>query len=238
MTMRLLFFISAACIMLGAHVAIAEPMNRFKVAKTSSPRDTLRSFIEAANDSYDLIMESGYVDRNSPAAHALRDRILDCIDVSELPAFARRDRAVDAATALKEILDRVDLPPWDEIPDASEIKAAGGNVELSRWRIPDTRITIERAQEGPQKHEYLFSTGTVERAVEYYRDIRDRPYRTSGPRTSPGIYDWYLSAPGHPVLGAIVERLPNSMRFGRTLGLANWKWPAVLVILVIGITMM
>jgi len=136
MTMRLLFFISAACIMLGAHVAIAEPVNRFKVAKTSSPRDTLRSFIEAANDSYDLIMESGYVDRNSPAAHALRDRILDCIDVSELPAFARRDRAVDAATALKEILDRVDLPPWDEIPDASEIQAAGGNVELSRWRMP------------------------------------------------------------------------------------------------------
>ena len=238
MTMRLLFFFSAACIMLGAHVAIAEPVNRFKVAKTSSPRDTLRSFIEAANDSYDLIRKSGYVDRNSPVGHALRDRILDCIDVSEPPAFARRDRAVDAATALKEILDRVDLPPWDEIPDASEIKAAGGNVELSRWRIPDTRITIERAQEGPQKHEYLFSTGTVERAVEYYRDIRDRPYRTDGPRTSPGIYNWYVSAPGHPVLGVIVERLPDSMRFGRTLGLAHWKWPATLLLLGIAIAAM
>ena len=224
--------------MLGAHVAIAQPIDRFKVADTSSPRDTLRSFIEATSDSYDLIQKSGYVDRNSPDAHVLVSRILDCIDASELPAFARRDRAADAAAALKEILDRVELPPWDEIPDASEIQAAGGYEELSRWRIPNTRITIERAEEGPQKHEYLFSTGTVQRAIEYYRDIRDRPYRTGGPRISPGIYDWYLSAPGHPVLGAIVERLPDSMRFGRSLGLANWKWPAVLLLLVIAIATM
>ena len=222
----------------GAHIAIAEPTNEFKVADTSSPRDTLRSFIDATNDSYDLIKKSGYVERNSPDAHALRARILDCIDASELPAFARRDRATDAAAALKEILDRVELPPWDEIPGASEIQAGGGYEELSRWLIPNTRITIERVQEGSRKHEYQFSPGTIQRATEYYRDIRNRPYRTDGPRTSPGFYDWYVSAPGHPVLGAIVERLPTSMRFGRTLGLANWKWPAVLAMLVIAIATM
>ena len=236
--MRLLSFISAVCFMLGAHVAIAEPMNRFKVADTSSPRDTLNSFIEATNDFYDLIMKSRFVDRHSPDARALIIRILDCIDASELPAFARRDSATDAAIALKEILDRIELPPWNGIPDTSEIQAAGGDEKFSRWRIPNTRIMIERAREGPKKHEYQFSPGTVQRAIEYYRDIRDMPYRTDGPRTSPGIYDWHVSAPGHPVLGAIVDRLPSSMRFGRTLGLANWKWPAVLVILVIAIATM
>ena len=236
--MRLFSLISAVCFVLGAHVAIAEPMNRFEAANTSSPRDTLRSFIAAANDAHDLMRESRYLDRNSPDAHALRARLLDCIDASELPAFARRDRATDAAAALKEILDRVELPPWEEIPDASELQAAGGGEELSHWRIPRTRITIQRVQEGPRKHEYLFSPGTVQRAVEYYRDVRDRPYRTSGPRTSPGIYDWHLSAPGHPVLGPIVERLSPSMRFGRTLGLANWKWPALLLLLVIAIATM
>ena len=235
---RLLSFISAVCLTLGTNIAIAEPMNRFEVADTSSPRDTLRSFIDATNEIYDLIKRTRHIDRNSPDAHAMRVRILDCIDVSELPAFARRDRATDAAAALKEILDRVELPPWDEIPDAVAVQASGGSEELSHWRIPNTRITIARAQEGPRKYEYQFSAGTVERALQYYRDIRDRPYRTSGPRTSPGIYDWYASAPGHPVLGAIVERLPTSMRFGRTLGLANWKWPAVLVMLVIAIATM
>jgi len=224
--------------MLGAHLAMAEPTDRFKVADTSSPRDTLRSFIDASNEAHDEIMRTGYLDRNSRVAHAIRARILDCIDASELPAFARRDRAADAAAALKEILDRVELRPWDEIPGASEVQAGGAYEELSRWRIPNTRITIERVQEGHRKHEYQFSTGTVERAVDYFRDIRDRPYRTDGPRTSPGIYDWYVSAPGHPVLGAFVERLPPSIRFGRTLGLANWKWPAVLVLLVIAIATM
>ena len=238
MTMRLISFIITACFMLGAHVAIAQPMDRFKVADTSSPRDTLRSFIDATNDIYDLAMKSRHVGRNHPDANVLRARILDTIDASELPAFARRDLSLDAAAALKEILDRVELPPWDEIPGASEIQAGRGYEEFSRWRIPNTRITIERAQEGSRKHEYQFSPGTVQRATEYYRDIRDRPYRTDGPRTSPGFYDWYVSAPGHPVLGAIVDRLPDSMRFGRTLGLANWKWPAVLVTLVIAIAAM
>ena len=236
--MRSVSLISAVCFMLGAHAVIAEPMNRFKVADTSSPRDTLRSFIDASNDVYDLIKRSGYANRSSPDANAIRARILDCVDTSELPAFARRDRATDAAAALKEILDRVELPAWDEIPGASEVQAGGLYEELSHWRIPNTRITIERVQEGHRKHEYQFSTGTVERAVEYYRDIRDRPYRTVGPRTSPGFYDWYLSAPGHTALGAIVERLPPSIRINRTLGLANWKWPAVLALIVFSISAM
>ena len=236
--MSLLSLISAACLVLGAHVAAAEQMNRFTVSNTFSPRDTLRSFIDATNDAYDQVSNLGYVDRTNPDAHAIRDRILDCIDASGLPAFARRDRAVDAASALKEIIDRVELPPWDEIPGASEIQAMEGSEGLSLWRIPYTRITIERVQEGPRKHEYQFSTGTLQRAIEYYRDVRNRPYRNDGPRTSPGLYDWHLSAPGHRVLGALVERLPQSMRFGRTLGLANWKWPAVLVILVIAIATM
>jgi len=235
---RTLAFWFGICFILCAQVVNAQPTDRFRVADTSSPRDTLRSFIEAANESHELIQRTRFVDRNSRESHAIRMRILDTIDASELPAFARSDRASDVAAALKEILDRVELPPWDEIPGARQIQAAGGYEKLSRWRIPDTRITIQWVEEGSRKHEYLFSTGTVERAIEYYKDIRDRPYRTDGPRTSPGIYDWYASAPGNSVLGAIVEQLPHTMRFGRTLGLANWKWPCVLLLLVVAIATM
>jgi MscS family membrane protein len=236
--MRIISFSSVVCLMLCAHVAIAQPTDRFIAADTSSPRDTLRSFLEATNAFNDVIRETGHVDRSSPEGHALGVRILDCIDTSELPAFARQHHAAQVAVALKEILDRAELPPWNEIPDAGEIEAAGGYEKLSRWRIPDTRITIQRAEQGPQKHEYLFSTGTVERAIEYYEDIADKPYRTDGPRTSPGLYAWYFSAPGHPVLGAMVGRLPDSLRFGRTLGLANWKWPGVLIVLIAALATM
>jgi MscS family membrane protein len=122
---------------------------------------------------------------------------------------------------LKEILDRHDLPPWDEIPDAATIEAADDPDEFARWRIPGTRVTIARIDEGPRRHEYLISAGTVDRAIDYFRDVEARPYRTTGPATSPGLHRWYFSAPGHPLIGAVVERLPDSIRYGRSLGLAT-----------------
>ena len=71
----------------------------------------------------------------------------------------------------------------------------------------------------------------MDRAVDYFRDVEARPYRTTGPDTSPGLHRWYFSAPGHPLIGAIVERLPDGFRYGRSFGLANWKWPGLVIAL-------
>jgi MscS family membrane protein len=218
--------------------SFAEEYIDIRAADTSSPRDTLRSFIDGCNEYSELVQEDHYFDRNSPDHRHLAERILDCIDTSELPAFAREQRAGEVATCLKEILDREELPPWEKIPDVEAIEAAGGLERLSRWRIPDTRITIARVEDGPRKHEYLFSTGTVDRAVAYYDRIEAKPYRKDGPQTSPGLYKWFVSTPGHPLLGALFERLPEGMQFGRTLGLAKWKWPGILVFLTLAIFLM
>jgi MscS family membrane protein len=40
------------------------------------------------------------------------------------------------------------------------------------------------------------------------------------------------------VLSAIVEKLPENLRLGRTWGLANWKWPGLLVALLVALTLM
>ena len=162
-------------IVLFAEFAAAQQATKFKAADTSSPRDSLRSFLDACNELHDLIQERQCIDRNARPHREVAWRVLDCIDSSQLPAFARDQRTGEVAAPLKEILDRVELPPWDQIPDAAEIQAAGGYEKLSRWRIPDTRITIERVEEGPQRHEYLFSTGTVERAIGYFQEINHRP---------------------------------------------------------------
>ena len=235
---RVCLFIIPVCLSVCADVVIAQPTRQFKAADTSSPRDTLRSFLDACNELCDRIRETGCNDRDRMDFRRVAQRATDCIDASELPVFARDQRTGEVVAALKEILDRVELPPWEQIPDAEAIQAAGGFEKLSRWRVPDTRITIARVEEGPQKHEYLFSTGTVDRSVTYYREILPRPYRTDGPKTSAQFYQWYVSAPGHPLLGAIVERLPERMRFGTTLGLTNWKWPGVIVLFVVAIVLM
>ena len=221
-------------------VAVARDYEKIKAADTSSPRATLKSFIDACNEANRIIHADKYFDRTAPEHAAIGTRIIDCLDVSELPAFTREQRAVEAAICLKEILDREELPRWEEIPDIEAIEAAGGLEKLSNWRIPGTRITISRVEEGSHRHEYLFSPGTVDRAVEYFKQIESKPYREEGdgPEVSEDLYRWYMSAPGHPALAAIVERLPESMRFGRTLGLANWKWPGILVMLLIAITIM
>ena len=116
----------AACLVLGPHEAAAQERGGIKAADTSSPRDTLKSFIDACNEVYQLIQRERFFDRTGPEIADIGERILDCMDVSELAAFAREQRAGEVAACLKEILDRVDLPRWEEIPDTAEIQAAGG----------------------------------------------------------------------------------------------------------------
>jgi MscS family membrane protein len=217
--------------------AAAEALNAMRPADTSSPRATLRSFIDSCNELHRRIREATYFDRSSPKHHPLAVRVLDCLDTSELPEFAREELASEAACCLKEILDRLELPPEEEIPDIGAIQAAGGVEKLSRWQIPGTRITIARVEDGPRRHEYLFSPGTVGRAVEYYRDVKSLPYRTTGEEVSEGLYIWFLSAPGHPAIGAVVDRLPDWTREQR-FGLAIWKWAGLLLALVVALLLM
>ncbi len=226
------------CAVLAPGAAVAQQHIEIKVADTSSPRATLKNFIDACNEIHKLVQAKGYLDRTAPEHAALGGRIIDCIDMSDLPAFAREERAGEVAVCLKEILDRVKLPPWEKIPGSEEIERAGGFEKLSHWRIPGTRITIARVEKGSHRHEYLFSPGTGQRAVDYFKRIESKPYRTDGPKVSEGLYYWYMSAPGHPALVPIVSRLPVWMQRGRAWGLANWKWPGLLVSLLLAITLM
>ena len=51
-------------------------------ADTSSPRATLRSFLQSTNELYDLIQESRIFDLDEPEHRALGMRIVDCLDTS------------------------------------------------------------------------------------------------------------------------------------------------------------
>jgi len=232
------FFLAVLTAVLQPALSFAQERGEIKAADTSSPRDTLKSFIDACNELFEIIQSEKFFNRANSEHAGLSQRIADCIDMSELPGFAREERAGEVAACIKEILDRVELPAWDQIPDTKEIESAGGLEKLSIWRIPGTRITIARVEQGPEKHEYLFSPGTVDRAVKYFKSIESKPYRTEGPARSEGLFRWYMSAPGHPALAAIVQRLPERMQHHRTLGLATWKWPGLIVSLLIAIAVM
>ena len=192
---------------LVGHVTAAEEDGHSVTrADTSSPRATLKSFIDSCNEFHQLTTADRHFDRRSPYHRPSVRRVLDCLDTSELPDYARDEIAAEAAACLKEVLDRVPLS-IEEAPDAEAIKAAGGPENLIRWDIPGTRLTIARVEEGPQKHEYLFTPGTVGRAVQYYEEIEHLDYRKKGPEVSRGFYRWYSTAPGHPMLARMVANV-------------------------------
>jgi len=206
-------------------------------ADTSSPRATLQSFMQACDEMSQLILQERFLDLNIPTHRASALRILDCLDTSELPEYSKMERAGEAAVCLKEILDRVELPSLEEIPDAEAFQQTDEQPSLFRWRIPGTRITIARVEEGPQRHEYLFSPGTVERAAGYFKDMEEIPYRTHGRATTPGLHRWYISAPKSPAVASLLDRLPNWFR-DQTFGMALWKWPGLLISLAAAIALM
>lgn len=142
-----------------------------------------------------------------------------------------QDSLAQAAICLKEVLDRVELPPEDEIPGLDDLKDENGEA-LERWHVPGTQIVIGRVAAGPQMHEYVFTPSTVRRAVELYEDMAGLPYRDDGPKVSPGLYLWYMSAPADPTIGALVARFPDWTQ-NRFLDLAVWQWLAVTLGLVV-----
>ena len=234
---RLLAFLLITSLVLGSGSVAAEQPDAVGPADTSSPRATLKSFLDATNQAYGIIESGEFIGRADPKYRALAMRALDTMDISGLPAYARKDRAGEAAIELKEILDRLELPPWEDIPDLKAIEAAGGPDQLPLWRIPGTRITIARVAEGPRRHEYLFSPGTLERVPSYFEDTRHLPYRTTGPAVSPGFLRWYFSAPDNPLLARLVAQLPEWAK-ERRFGLTVWKWPGLLLLSLAAIALM
>ena len=152
-------------------------------------------------------------------------KALYCIDVSHIPEYARVERAIEITVCLKEILDRVELPDWEQVPGSEAIEAAGGYEKLPSWQIPGTRVLITRITEGEHQNEYLFSQGTG-----VFRTAADATLsHDPAPKSPKGFYDWYFSMPGNSAIAPIVKMLPEKMQTGRTFGMANWKWPGVLL---------
>lgn len=233
-----LSFMAFTLVLLASQTVNAQQIDASKSADTTSPRATLKSFIDACNEMYGLIKSEHYLDAGNPGHARMIARIIDCVDVSGIPAFARDQRAEEIAICIKEILDREEFPDWESIPDESAIEAVGDSRKTQSWRFPGSRITIVRVEDGPKKHEFLFSQGTAGRAVSDYRNISSDSYRTSGPAVSKHFYDWYVSVPGKRSVGIVVQQLPEWLQRNRTFGMANWKWAGILLTLLFSSVLM
>jgi MscS family membrane protein len=195
--------------------------------ETTSPRDTLRSFLAHANEAIQQWRAEDGDGLTNPAAL----RALRCLDLSGLPPAVREELGVEKMLLLKEILDRVELPDFEEIPGADQLAAT---PELARWRLPHTEITIARIDDGPRAGEFLFSAATVDEIERFYSLSEHLPYKRDA---TVGIYEDVVRAPGDWIPRSWVDGLP-AWSEQVVLEEALWQWLALLLSLALFIAVM
>lgn len=208
-----------------------------QAADTSSPRGTLTLFLDSCNGLHEAITKERHFDRSRLNYLPLAQRIISCLDTSQLPEYSREYFDGEAAVCLKEVLDRIPLPPAEGIPGIETLETADGSEALVRWQVPRTQIVISKMSEGPRRGEFLFSAETVSRAPEMYGKVLTQPYRKRGRAVSEGFYDWWLSSPGNPTVAAWVDRLPGWFQ-RRGFGMAVWQWVGLVPAIPLGLAVM
>ena len=209
----------------------SRPEHPLEPAATSSPRACLFSFIDTMNQAYALTQGQGRSHMSVIQRRAIVEKIGRHLDISDIPEYIRMQETAEAATCLKEILDRVDIPKPSQIPGDDQ-------AELPRrWRVPHTDLIIERAEAGPQQGEFLFSAHTVKQSPHFYSQIKDYPYRKKGPEISEDLHRWFTRSPGQIQLAWVVDRLPSLFR-SQWGAHAVWQWLGLSLTLSLGFGLM
>ena len=206
---------------LGAILSAIEDPYPLRSADTSSPRDTLRTYLRDIDTALDA-WRSGKP--NADIARPLL-RAADTIDFGELRAIDRLAAMTIKMILLKEILDRVELPPFEDIPDDEEV----AQQKIMHWTIPNTKIEIAKISEGPHAGEFLFTKETVENLSSYYELAQDLPYKKGA---SVGLYDEMLYSPGSWLPRDFLDHLPDWAKI-IVLGQGVWQWISVFLLLII-----
>ena len=185
----------------------------------SSPRATLNTFVDSINEAWHLYTAK------DPKVRDVFARARGCLDVTDVPPLVALQVSAESSLLLKEVLDRIELPPASEIPDATDVAA----LKLERWTVPHTEITLVQMSDGDLQGQWLFSRETVSRANEFYQKVRQLPYR---PGKLGGHLEELRSGTDATLIGRLVSHLPQSAR--TQLGeMLVWQWIALGVLVLV-----
>jgi len=203
---------------------------------TSSPRATLKSFQDIMGEYGRLLKEDIHTkSRVSELSNDfLENKAARCLDLSNIPKERIEDVGNDTMAILQEILDRIELPRYKDIPDNAAVQVR----KLSRWTIPYTEITIVKIKEGPLEGEWLFSSETVARSNEFFKKVKDLPYRPDAVvgqiRPQVGLYEYQVFFPEESFPSEWIDELPDWLKaiyYEHPL----WKWVGIVLTLLSGI---
>ena len=191
----------------------SEVMYPLEPPDTSSPRATMKVFLDQMYRAYQKSLTKGY---KHDSVYVHLNRAAECLDLREIAPNVVQDVGDETALLLKEIFDRIELPPLKEIPGKNEIDFSG----IRSWKVPHTAITIKKIEEGPRKGEFLFSSGTVARVREFYDEVSHLPYKSGA---SVDAYEDYIFSPGPWIPQRLIRKLPAWTKIG-IQDQALWQW--------------
>lgn len=167
----------------------------------SSPRATIRTFLES------------FKRPEAAEGPAALEVAAACLDLSRIPAGFRRDRGLELAAQLKEVIDRIEYVRYGSVPDRTE------GEPWTFYQSPDGVIAIARAEDG----RWLFTSETVGSIPSLLSELGDRP-RVAGAAAAARVV----------TLGAwIREQVPAPLR-QRVFLLEHWQWIGLAALLLLG----
>ena len=212
-----------------------------EVTNGSSPRAVLVNFIENMNNSYSFLMQANKRNLEIPGYFVAKEVLDDVklgemyfekaansLDLSTLPPSLQKDLSYGRAIMLKEILDRITIPPLHEIPNYNEVELdleTRKHPKLTHWKIPDSPIILTRNEKGVHEGEYKFSTETINKLPAFYKQVKNLPYKTDSELTK-GFYAFYISTPGFlmpPRWSIYLPEWSTKIYYSQTL----WQWIAM-----------
>ncbi len=206
---RLLLFCAAIVVLLAptVHSSTEHPLDP---PDRSSPRATLRSFSESIDQAWDLYSAG------NPAFEEPFRNARECLDLSDIPPLVFEEVSAETALILKEVLDRIELPPMSQVPGPAEVEESG----MVRWTVPHTEILLVRVSEGDHEGQWLFSKATVWRVDDFYERVRHLPYQPG--RTGAHVEE--LRAGSSAVLLIkLTEVMPKWFK-SEIGGMLAWQW--------------
>lgn len=192
----------------------------------SSPRATLTNFLALMDRAYARWTSESGTDEDRIEREAIGRIAHQFFDLSDVAPSVRKNVGRETAVYMKEVLDRIELPPWEQIPDEATLASKPDRV--NHWTIPETEITLVRIEEGLHEGQWVFSSETDERAAEFYRLAKHLPYKAGA---SEGLYQLFVSEPGWMIPRAMIRALPEWMHT-RLAGQALWQWTALVLTLI------
>ncbi len=197
---RLLLCVVPLTLLLQAKAApsVTPETARGLSVRTSSPRETLRTFMTAM-DRY----TAGKLNGDLSLLQSI-DTAVACLNLDGVPLVNRSHDGRETAIFLKEIIDRLWVIDYAQVPGPDEV--AGGN--LTHWELQDTGIVISQAHNG----EFLFSPSLVGRVGPFYEQIKNQPYLEGTGQGAAYSPPW------------ILRRVPDWARQRRYFELELWQW--------------